>query len=44
MATSRRSICRYLWPQIEPAENPMDYVTNGVHLPTFLAPEWSRDL
>ena len=33
-------ICRYLWPQIEPYENPMDYVTNGVHLPTFLAPEW----
>jgi starch phosphorylase len=21
-------------------ENPMDYVTNGVHLQTFLAPEW----
>ncbi|PKO32316.1 MAG: DUF3417 domain-containing protein [Betaproteobacteria bacterium HGW-Betaproteobacteria-7] len=34
------SICRYLWPQILPVENPMDYVTNGVHLPTFLAPEW----
>lgn len=33
-------ICRYLWPQIEPNENPMDYITNGVHLPTFLAPEW----
>jgi starch phosphorylase len=32
------NICRYLWPQIEPNENPMDYVTNGVHLPTFLAP------
>lgn len=35
-------ICRYLWPQIGPDENPMDYVTNGVHLPTFLAPEWSE--
>jgi glycogen phosphorylase len=34
------SICRYLWPQILPVENPMEYVTNGVHLPTFLAPEW----
>ena len=34
------NICRYLWPQIEPNENPMDYVTNGVHLQTFLAPEW----
>ena len=33
-------ICRYLWPQILPEENPMDYITNGVHMPTFLAPEW----
>jgi starch phosphorylase len=33
-------ICRYLWPQIDPEENPMAYVTNGVHLPTFLATEW----
>ena len=31
---------RDLWPQIEPDENPIDYVTNGVHVPTFLAPEW----
>ena len=31
---------RDLWPQIEPAENPIDYVTNGVHVLTFLAPEW----
>jgi starch phosphorylase len=29
-----------LWPQIPAAENPVGYVTNGVHLPTFLAPEW----
>ncbi|MDO8437088.1 MAG: alpha-glucan family phosphorylase [Nitrosomonadaceae bacterium] len=34
-------ICRNLWPQIEPEENPMAYVTNGVHVPTFLAQEWS---
>ena len=33
-------ICGHLWPQISPEENPMDYVTNGVHLPTFLATEW----
>ncbi|HYQ40141.1 MAG TPA: alpha-glucan family phosphorylase [Pseudomonas sp.] len=33
-------ILAHLWPQIDPTENPMDYVTNGVHLPTFLAPEW----
>ena len=31
---------RDLWPQIEPAENPIAHVTNGVHVLTFLAPEW----
>ena len=30
----------YVWPQIPPEENPIDYVTNGVHIPTFLAREW----
>lgn len=34
-------ICKDLWPQIEPEENPMAYITNGVHVPTFLAQEWS---
>lgn len=29
-----------LWPQIPPEENPIDYVTNGIHVPTFLAREW----
>ncbi|MEW5790287.1 MAG: alpha-glucan family phosphorylase [Pseudomonadota bacterium] len=29
-----------LWPQVPPDENPMTYVTNGVHIPTFLAQEW----
>ena len=29
-----------LWPQIDAAENPIGYVTNGVHVPTFLAQEW----
>jgi len=33
-------ICRELWPQITPDENPIDYVTNGVHVPTFLAEQW----
>ncbi|MRR09708.1 glycosyltransferase family 1 protein, partial [bacterium] len=33
-------ICADLWPQIEPEENPMDYVTNAVHVPTFLAIDW----
>ncbi len=35
------NICRGLWPQIEPEENPLAYITNGIHLPTFLAQEWS---
>lgn len=30
-----------IWPQIPAAENPIGYITNGVHVPTFLAPEWS---
>ncbi len=34
-------ICSPFWPQIEPHENPMSYVTNGVHVPTFLALEWN---
>jgi starch phosphorylase len=34
-------ICADCWPQIPPAENPMGYVTNGVHVPTFLAQAWS---
>jgi len=29
-----------LWPQIPAEENPIDYITNGVHVPTFLAREW----
>jgi glycogen phosphorylase len=29
-----------LWPQVPTEENPITYVTNGVHIPTFLAPEW----
>lgn len=33
-------ICSEMWPEIEPRENPMTYVTNGVHAPTFLATEW----
>ena len=30
-----------IWPQIPAAENPLGYITNGVHVPTFLAPEWA---
>ncbi|WP_297387193.1 alpha-glucan family phosphorylase [Acidiferrobacter sp.] len=31
----------YIWPQIPWMENPVGYVTNGVHVATFLAHEWS---
>lgn len=31
----------YVWPQIPHDENPVRFVTNGVHVPTFLAHEWS---
>ncbi len=35
-------ICAEMWPEIETEENPMSYVTNGVHMPTFLAKEWAE--
>jgi starch phosphorylase len=34
-------ILRDLWPQIPPGENPITAITNGVHVPTFLSPEWA---
>lgn len=30
----------YIWPQVPHEENPIGYVTNGIHVPTFLAREW----
>lgn len=30
-----------MWPQVPPDENPVTYVTNGVHVATFLAREWA---
>jgi glycogen phosphorylase len=33
-------LCASLWPQVPPSENPISYVTNGVHVGTFLAREW----
>jgi glycogen phosphorylase len=32
------------WPQVSSDENPIGYVTNGVHVATFLAPEWGEVL
>ncbi|MGB0126063.1 MAG: alpha-glucan family phosphorylase [Rhodocyclaceae bacterium] len=33
-------ILSHLWRQVEPEENPVTYVTNGAHVPTFLAEDW----
>ena len=32
----------YIWPDVPYRENPIAYVTNGVHLQTFLARDWSN--
>jgi starch phosphorylase len=34
-------LCGFAWAQVPCDENPMTYVTNGVHVPTFLHREWS---
>ncbi|MCB1598279.1 MAG: alpha-glucan family phosphorylase, partial [Gammaproteobacteria bacterium] len=35
------NICAGAWPEVPAAENPVGYVTNGVHVPTFMQKEWS---
>ncbi len=30
------------WPEVSPQENPVGYVTNGVHVPTFLHQKWAE--
>jgi starch phosphorylase len=35
-------ILEELWPEVPERENPVMYVTNGVHVPTWLAPEWAE--
>ena len=35
-------LCADRWPEVPPEQNPVGYVTNGVHVPTFLAQTWSR--
>jgi len=34
-------LCSDQWPEIRAEENPMGYVTNGVHVPTFLHQTWT---
>jgi starch phosphorylase len=36
-------ICGHAWPEIPAVDNPIGYVTNGVHVPTFLFQRW-KDL
>jgi starch phosphorylase len=31
----------YHWPDVPPADNPIASVTNGIHVPTFLARDWA---
>jgi starch phosphorylase len=33
-------ICGHAWPEIPAEDNPIGYVTNGVHVPTFLFQRW----
>jgi starch phosphorylase len=34
-------LCADQWPEVRPEDNPMGFVTNGVHVPTFLHQEWN---
>jgi starch phosphorylase len=34
-------LCSDQWPEIRPEDNPMGFVTNGVHVPTFLHQTWN---
>ncbi len=36
--------CAQLWPQVDAEENPLGYITNGVHVPTFLSDQWHDEL
>jgi starch phosphorylase len=39
--TTSAAICASAWPEIPAAENPMGFVTNGVHVPTFIEQDWA---
>lgn len=36
------NMLRAFWPQVAPEECSIDYITNGVHVPTFLSNDWSH--
>ncbi|MEA3292121.1 MAG: alpha-glucan family phosphorylase, partial [Pseudomonadota bacterium] len=31
-----------IWPELEPEENPISHITNGVHCSTFISREWQN--
>ncbi len=33
-------LCQDQWPEVRPEDNPVGFVTNGVHVPTFLHQRW----
>ena len=33
-------LCADEWPELRPEDNPIGFVTNGVHVPTFLHQRW----
>jgi glycogen phosphorylase len=33
-------LCTEAWPEIRPEDNPVGFITNGVHVPTFLHQRW----
>jgi len=33
-------LCADEWPEVRPEDNPVGYITNGVHVPTFLHQRW----
>ncbi len=37
-----RRMWRGLWPEVKEDETPISHITNGVHMPTWMAPEMSR--
>lgn len=36
------ALCQAQWPELAPGENPVGFVTNGVHVPTFLHQTWDE--
>ncbi len=35
-------LCADEWPEVRPEDNPVGYITNGVHVPTFLHQRWTN--